>query len=1251
MMTRLLKWFNLRTQEWPRVALVLVMITVVNIGATWGSTVTYAAFLRQAGLGMLPWVMVWGALCSILAIAVYSVFVDRVSNDALMLAIFAFGAISVAAGLVLLGLNQPRLAYPILYLLFLALIAVFNPHFTTYVNGFYDIQAAKRVLPVVSAGARAGAIVAGLSMPFLTARLEPWVIVVIWLLTYVVTMAIVWLTPYLLREKQVQTGSAQASPSTLDKPRASYVENMREGFNYTLQSPYLRWMAVGTLVLMVLLALVEYRSSELLVALYRTPDQLPGFLPKDLAGFLALLLGLGNLVALPMLLFVMNRLIARMGLGNVSLIFPIGNLVACFSLALVPLAPALGSATAAFLDRTAFRAVFQLPVDSLFYNAVPLRVKGRARAFVNGLIVPVGALAGGLLLLLPLLSRLGWLVSASIGVLAVAYLVSTFIIRRQYAQALVTMLEQEDYSFLLSQEAAELTVADPSTLNRLHEKLTESTNYELTVFIAQLISQVGGNKAVPILAPAARETQDARTRAAMVDVLVATGLADSALNQLYTHFLTDPAGEVRQSAITGLETLAGPADLTFRAQMLNLVDDPDLDVRVRVLSALVRSGDFYQLAPAVQALERLLDDENPIDRARGVRVLGRVGDERAARRLAVSLSDPADAVRLEAALAVEALAQNGLSGPVKALLVDGMTNLLSDPVERVRRAALTVLGHAGDQKAHQAMVDALTDPSPQVRTSAVDALAQAGKPVIPLVHPKLNSPDPQMRKMASVILSRVSPREFGPLISGTHVMGNLLAIYSNHGLLHALGTCSVYASTAVLCSTLREQNQELAEEIFYLLTAVHEPEAVKIISDSLHSESAHARANASEALEALTTPQIARLVAPLFDPALPPDQLIALSQDTWQMKQPDASQAIKQLITQPDDPWLRTITAFALGELGAALVETDGDGEKIGSSDVGSGDGGRRPSPADLLGTLAEGKTLTEEKAEKRRRPPADLFGALAGDTAGDKADAKTEEKAEKRRRPPADLFGALAGDKAESKAEVVDKTKAKAAQPKPPLSLVDVEAMLTALLADPVEEVRFAAQVARQVMDAGSLDARFQSIKELKQNKKEDSLLSPIEKIIFLKEIDFFQGMTVDQLRALANVCEEELVEKDTRIFNQGDPGGVLYVVVNGKVGIELEKRAGSFARLADISAHACFGEMSLFDNSPRSASALAIQDTLVLKLRREPLIVLARQNPELSLELINVLSRRLREANDIIAERTRSRPRELHKLFDQFD
>ncbi len=163
--------------------------------------------------------------------------------------------------------------------------------------------------------------------------------------------------------------------------------------------------------------------------------------------------------------------------------------------------------------------------------------------------------------------------------------------------------------------------------------------------------------------------------------------------------------------------------------------------------------------------------------------------------------------------------------------------------------------------------------------------------------------------------------------------------------------------------------------------------------------------------------------------------------------------------------------------------------------------------------------------------------------------------------------------------------------------------------------------------------------------------MLSTVEKFTFLKEVPFFQSLTADQLEALAAECEEGWFAEDTTIFAQGDPGGALYVVVSGRVGIDREKRKGSFVHLATIGPNSYFGEMSLFDDSPRSTSAIALQDTLTLRLRREPLVELARHDPSLSLELIKVLSQNLRAANERIAEMTHSRPREINKLYDALE
>ena len=154
-----------------------------------------------------------------------------------------------------------------------------------------------------------------------------------------------------------------------------------------------------------------------------------------------------------------------------------------------------------------------------------------------------------------------------------------------------------------------------------------------------------------------------------------------------------------------------------------------------------------------------------------------------------------------------------------------------------------------------------------MRAAAADVLVQIGKAVIPVVHPKLDSPDPQLRKMAAVILGRINRREFGSLVN-SHITGNLIAIYCNFNHLEALAIYAKHPSISVLQSALQEQNEQLVEEIFYLLTAVYDPNVIKTVTDSLESDSSRVRANAVEALETFAAEAADRRSAVIRQPPM-----------------------------------------------------------------------------------------------------------------------------------------------------------------------------------------------------------------------------------------------------------------------------------------------------------------------------------------------------------------------------------------------
>ncbi len=97
--------------------------------------------------------------------------------------------------------------------------------------------------------------------------------------------------------------------------------------------------------------------------------------------------------------------------------------------------------------------------------------------------------------------------------------------------------------------------------------------------------------------------------------------------------------------------------------------------------------------------------------------------------------------------------------------------------------------------------------------------------------------------------------------------------------------------------------------------------------------------------------------------------------------------------------------------------------------------------------------------------------------------------------------------------------------------------------------------------------------------------------------------------------------------IFNQGDPATELYVIQSGRVGIHLGNRL-----LDTLEANEMFGEMSMVDHAPRSATAIATTDVRLVRLSKKQFLELIRRSPTFALDVMGVLARRLRAANKII-------------------
>ena len=101
------------------------------------------------------------------------------------------------------------------------------------------------------------------------------------------------------------------------------------------------------------------------------------------------------------------------------------------------------------------------------------------------------------------------------------------------------------------------------------------------------------------------------------------------------------------------------------------------------------------------------------------------------------------------------------------------------------------------------------------------------------------------------------------------------------------------------------------------------------------------------------------------------------------------------------------------------------------------------------------------------------------------------------------------------------------------------------------------------------------------------------------LREVALFQGLGQEDLTEILRISEAERIDGGEYVFEEGERGDHFYVIVHGS--IELRKATGEgFKRLAVLRAGQAFGEMALLNQTPRSASALALEDTYLLSVSR---------------------------------------------------
>jgi len=138
-----------------------------------------------------------------------------------------------------------------------------------------------------------------------------------------------------------------------------------------------------------------------------------------------------------------------------------------------------------------------------------------------------------------------------------------------------------------------------------------------------------------------------------------------------------------------------------------------------------------------------------------------------------------------------------------------------------------------------------------------------------------------------------------------------------------------------------------------------------------------------------------------------------------------------------------------------------------------------------------------------------------------------------------------------------------------------------------------------------------------------------------FLANIKMFELLEDDDRVELANVIDESHVAAGDALFHAGDPGDALFIVQSGEIELFIKDTAGQKIVLATPSAGDMFGELAMLDSGPRTATAVALQDSDILVLDRDDLVLLFQKKPEAALHMLAALSSLTRKADELLRTR----------------
>ncbi len=835
-------------------------------------------FLSRYSVDFLPVLYIWVAVGVTIQSYLYSRIADRFRRDKL----FKFTILTLAGTFLLARLALYWVGdwfYPLLYVIVELVGSMLIIQSWTIANEVFNTREAKRLFGLVGAGGVVSSVVVGFGIRGS----------VQWIgtenLLYLCSLFLLFGFYLVVRLSSVCREELLATITVARREVRRRIARVSD-FKRVFSRRHLVFVAILVSILVFVMTYVDWQFK--IMARYAFLNR-----ETELAGFFGLFYGLTGVLNIFIQAIATSRILERFGVLVSLLMLPIALFTGAVSWIILP---ALWSASLLKGADSTLRYTVNDATMQLLYLPVPSYLRGRAKAFIDGIIRPISiGLAGvSLAWILPYLPQRAF--GVILVILLIAWIGMTFLVVREYLASLLSTLRSRRLDFDMDSNLVPDQAAAQALKKALDDSDIQNVLHALEMIPYTTSRMDWGEPLVKLT-----RHPNAAIRAKAVKLLGEMGSLKH--GPVVYSCLRDPNPTVLAAAIAAYCAIG--KDRAVRTISMFLKHD-DITVRSAALVGLIRYGGLDGVLSSAEKLKEMLGSDEPAERASGARILGEIQVKNFYHPLLELMTDESRDVQLAAIWAagrmkspelLPALIYRIESPETRTAAVEAISSLgpaavklltrVMDNTEEslsTRETIPVILSRIGDQASIDALQQQLTVPESMLRTRVLNAIHR-----LRLRKPHL--------KLDQATVKNAYHAELVTLYENCFIEEDLAA---RHG--------------SILIDACRERKARSVDRLFKLLSCMYPVKAIDAVYANLSSQVPRARANALEVLDTMLEKDDKRSLMPALDPDLG-TELDEVGQDVLGLEHKSRTQRISELI-RDKNTW---ISACAIYEAGAFL--------------------------------------------------------------------------------------------------------------------------------------------------------------------------------------------------------------------------------------------------------------------------------------------------------------------------------------------